>query len=52
MLLLLVIYIISPFDILPESVMGVIGLIDDLFIFVIVVALIAQASMSFIRNRR
>ena len=50
-LLLLIIYIISPFDILPESVMGVIGLIDDIFIFVIVAALVAQASMSFLRNR-
>lgn len=50
-LLILVIYIVSPFDILPERVMGLIGLIDDFFVFLIVAALIGQASMSFLRRR-
>ena len=27
-----VLYLLSPFDILPESVFGLIGLLDDLFV--------------------
>mgnify|MGYP003511765021 CR=1 FL=1 len=50
MILILIIYIMSPLDILPESVMGIFGLIDDFFVFFIVAALVAQASMAFARR--
>lgn len=34
-LLLLVVYLLSPFDLLPESVFGFLGYIDDLMILLI-----------------
>ena len=34
-LLLLVVYLLSPFDLLPESVFGLLGYIDDLMILLI-----------------
>jgi RING finger protein 170 len=48
----LVLYILSPFDILPESLIGVVGLIDDLIICFIVLALISQAVMAFVRHQQ
>jgi RING finger protein 170 len=48
---LLIVYILSPFDILPESLLGILGLVDDIIICVIVMAMISQATMSFIRQR-
>jgi uncharacterized membrane protein YkvA (DUF1232 family) len=33
-------YLILPIDILPESLVGVIGLIDDIFIFILLTSYI------------
>ena len=38
---LLVIYLLSPFDIIPESVFGILGYIDDLMIVLIVVVYVS-----------
>lgn len=50
-LFFLVIYILSPLDILPEALLGFIGLLDDLLICFIVLALVSQAVMAFVRNQ-
>ena len=34
-------YLISPFDILPESVFGVLGFLDDIFIFLLLAVYIS-----------
>lgn len=51
MLFFLVLYILSPLDILPESFIGVVGLIDDIVICLIVLAILSQAVMAFVRNQ-
>ena len=48
---LLVLYILSPFDILPESLLGIVGLLDDIFICLIVLAILSQAVMAFVRSQ-
>ncbi len=42
MLVGLLLYVISPFDLIPEAVFGAIGLIDDLLIIVIVLFVLAN----------
>ena len=37
MLLCLLLYLISPFDLLPEAVLGLFGLLDDLIIILIII---------------
>jgi len=37
MLICMVMYLLSPFDLLPEAVLGVFGLLDDLMIFLIII---------------
>jgi len=41
-LLLVVLYLLSPFDLLPEIILGIIGLIDDV---VIVIAALVYVSL-------
>ncbi|KAJ7520875.1 hypothetical protein O6H91_19G027200 [Diphasiastrum complanatum] len=41
-LVLLMCYILSPLDILPESILGIIGLLDDLFVALIVLFYVAM----------
>jgi len=36
-------YLLSPFDIIPEAVFGLIGLLDDLFIIIIVLFMLANS---------
>ena len=36
MLLLMIMYLLSPFDLLPEAALGVFGLIDDLMFLLII----------------
>ena len=36
MLLCMVLYLLSPFDLLPEAALGVFGLIDDLMFLLII----------------
>lgn len=37
MLICMLVYFLSPFDLLPEAVLGVFGLLDDLIIFLIII---------------
>ena len=32
----IVVYLVSPLDILPEAVLGILGLLDDLFVLLLV----------------
>lgn len=46
-------YVISPLDILPESVMGVIGFIDDLLIILIVTSyVVTMVALQYYRAQR
>ena len=40
--LLLIVYIISPFDLLPECIFGFVGLLDDFIIAVILLVIIGN----------
>lgn len=40
-LVLLVLYLLSPFDLIPESVFGLLGYVDDLMIVLVVVVYIS-----------
>lgn len=42
---ILIIYIISPVDILPELYLGLVGLIDDLVAMIIVVLIVGRSSL-------
>lgn len=44
-------YLLSPFDILPESVYGIIGLLDDILIFFFVAIYISIIFRQYIANR-
>ena len=39
--LLACVYLLSPFDLLPESVLGVVGLLDDLTVILVVTMYVA-----------
>jgi len=41
-LISLIVYIISPFDLIPEAIFGVVGLIDDLIVFLGIFIVIAN----------
>lgn len=41
-LMLLSLYVISPIDIIPEFLFGLIGFIDDLFVFAAILITIAN----------
>ena len=50
-LLGLLIYVISPLDILPESVFGIFGLLDDFLVAVFLLCLLGNMYRAFIINR-
>ena len=50
LLLLVVLYLFSPLDLIPEAVFGVLGLVDDIIILVAVVAYTAQLYLHYITN--
>ncbi len=43
MIIGLIAYVLSPFDIIPESVFGVIGLVDDFLLIVIVLFVLGNS---------
>lgn len=45
-----ILYILSPFDLLPEAILGPIGLIDDAAMVGFVILTIANISYSLLRN--
>ena len=50
-LLGLVIYVISPLDILPESVFGIFGLLDDILVAVFLLCLLGNMYRAFVLHR-
>lgn len=46
-----VFYIVSPFDLIPESVFGIIGLLDDLGILSFAFVILAQGFREILRGR-
>ncbi len=44
-------YLVSPFDIIPEAIFGVIGLVDDILIILMVIYYIAQQFRRILINR-
>ena len=47
----MMLYIISPFDLIPEAIFGIIGFIDDLFMVVVVIFVISNIFYNFLRLR-
>jgi len=47
----LLLYIVLPFDVIPESVFGLFGLLDDIFIFLLVAIYISIIYRRFLANR-
>jgi RING finger protein 170 len=51
-LLLAVLYFLSPFDLIPENVYGVIGFVDDIAIFLIAMVFVGRMiHQALMRNR-
>jgi RING finger protein 170 len=50
-ILFMMLYIISPFDLIPEAIFGIIGFIDDLFMVVVVIFVISNIFYNFLRLR-
>lgn len=51
MFFFVIVYILMPFDLIPESVMGVIGYVDDILLtFFIIVVFISIAALQFMRS--
>ena len=52
LLMVAFLYIISPLDLIPESVFGVLGLLDDIFIFILIILVIAHSFLqNYLRNQ-
>ena len=45
-------YLISPLDILPEAVFGILGLLDDLFVFLLLAIYVSIIYRSYLANRQ
>lgn len=50
-LVLIIVYLLSPLDLLPEAVFGVIGLLDDVIIIIGTLVYIAIVYRTFITER-
>ena len=50
-LVLIIVYLLSPLDLLPEAVFGVIGLLDDVIIIIGTLVYIAIVYRAFITER-
>lgn len=50
-LLFLIIYVLSPFDIIPECIFGFIGLIDDLMILILIFIILTNYYYQYICAR-
>ncbi len=48
--LLALLYIFSPLDLIPEFMFGIVGLIDDILVFVTMVVYIAQQYRAYVVN--
>ena len=44
-------YVVSPFDLIPEAVFGVVGLLDDIGVLGFACMVVAQAFMIILRGR-
>ena len=44
LLLMVILYILSPFDLIPESIYGIVGYIDDVIIVLLVFIIIARGA--------
>jgi len=52
MFFLVVVYILMPFDIIPEHIVGVIGYIDDILIGLLIISFfVAISAIQYLRNR-
>jgi len=48
---ILLLYVISPFDLLPESVFGFIGILDDFFVLFLLMVYLSQIYYNFVAER-
>ena len=50
-LMVLIIYVLSPFDLIPECIFGFIGLIDDLIILILIFIILTNYYYQYISAR-
>jgi uncharacterized membrane protein YkvA (DUF1232 family) len=51
MFFIIIVYLLMPFDLIPESMMGVVGYIDDLLWAVLIILIfISIAALQFMRR--
>ena len=50
-LLSAIVYLLSPIDLLPEMYFGALGLIDDIIVFFVVLAILVNVYRAFLVNR-
>jgi hypothetical protein len=48
--LFLALYIVSPFDIIPEALIGIVGFIDDIILSLLILTLIIRAAIFYMRQ--
>ena len=46
-----IMYLISPLDLIPEAVFGILGLLDDLFIVLLLALYVTMIYRQFLANR-
>jgi uncharacterized membrane protein YkvA (DUF1232 family) len=52
MFMLIIAYILMPFDLIPESVLGVMGYIDDFLLALMIICFfVAVAAVQYVRTR-
>jgi len=51
-IIIFIVYILSPFDLIPEAIFGIIGYIDDLIIFAVMILFVTNIYYDFLRNQQ
>ena len=49
--LLMGLYILSPIDLLPECILGILGLIDDILVFIILLIFVSNAYYNYLTRQ-
>lgn len=50
-LLVLIVYVLSPFDLIPECIFGFVGLIDDIMILILIFIILTNYYYQYISAR-
>lgn len=50
-IIILILYILSPFDLIPEAIFGIFGLLDDLIIFCVLIMYLMNFYQQYLSTR-